>query len=69
MALGALAAALMLLLIAAFPYIYAESGSASYVYEHRWETVAEVLGAPLLLWLAWWCARRSLRRRDATSLT
>jgi hypothetical protein len=63
-AAGSAAGALLLLLWAAFPYIYAESGSARYAAEHRGEAVLQVLGAAALVWVAWWCIRHSLTGRS-----
>src|SRR4051812_23311562 len=62
-ALGAAIGALVLVLSAAFPYIYAESGSATYAREHRGEAIVQMLGAAMLLWIAWYCIRRSLSTR------
>ncbi|MES2178602.1 MAG: hypothetical protein V4550_12155 [Gemmatimonadota bacterium] len=55
--------ALYLLFIAAFPYFYAESGSARYAREHRGEAFVEVVAAAALLWLAWQCVRRAMLPR------
>ena len=55
----AVGGALWLVLFALFPYIYAESGSARYAREHRFEAFAALLGAAALLWVAWYCVRRS----------
>jgi len=66
LAVGAAAAgvgALLLVFFAAFPYVYGESGSARYAREHRPEAIAEVLGAGVLLWIAWYCVRHSLSGR------
>jgi len=62
-AVVALAGALLLLFWAAFPYFYAESGSARYASEHRAEAILQVIGAAVLLWIAWLCIRRSLSPR------
>src|SRR5690348_678209 len=62
-AVVAIIGALFLLLNAAFPYIYAESGSARYAREHQGEAMAEILGAAVLCWLAWYCIRHSLSGR------
>src|SRR5262249_27350783 len=66
LALGAAAAvfgALALVLVAAFPYIYAESGSGRYAREHRAEAIGALVAAAVLLWVAWQCMRRSLPAR------
>ena len=66
LALGAAAAvggALLLVFFAAFPYVYGESGSARYAREHRLEAVAELLGAAVLLWIAWYFLQRSFSGR------
>jgi hypothetical protein len=59
----AVAAALLLVLWAAFPYIYGESGAARYAYEHRGEAIVQLLGAAVLLGVAWYCIRHSLAGR------
>lgn len=56
----AVGGALALVLLAAFPYFYGESGSARYAAEHRVEAIGQVLLAVALLWVAWLCMRRSL---------
>jgi len=58
--LAAVAGALFLLLLASFPYVYAESGSARYAAEHRGEAILELIGAIALAWLAWTCLRRAM---------
>lgn len=58
--IAAICGALWLLLMAAFPYMYAESGSASYARAHRGEATLEVLAAVALLALAWYGIRHSL---------
>src|SRR4051794_13637245 len=58
--LAALAGALYLLLLASFPYVYGESGSARYAAEHRGEAILEVIGAIALAWIAWSCLRRAM---------
>ena len=55
----AVLAALWLLVAAAFPYFYGESGSGGYAREHRLEAIGQVLLAAGLLWVAWQCIRRS----------
>ena len=60
----AVCAAIVLLFFAAFPYVFAESGSQSYARAHRGEAFAQVVAAVALLWVAWWCARRSLSLRS-----
>jgi hypothetical protein len=62
-AAGAVIGALVLILFAAFPYIYAESGSARYAREHRGEAVLQVLAAASLCWVAWRCIRGSFSTR------
>ena len=67
LALGAAAAAvgaLLLVVVAAFPYVYGESGSARYAREHRLEAGGELLGAAVLLWIGWYCVRHSLSMRS-----
>jgi hypothetical protein len=59
----AIAGALALVLYAAFPYLYAESGSAGYAREHRGEALLALLGALVLSWTAWQCIRRSFALR------
>ena len=62
-AVAAMLGALLLLFYAAFPYLYAESGSARYAREHVFETFAALLGAVVLLGVAWYCIRHSLPGR------
>jgi hypothetical protein len=62
-AVFAVIGALWLLFAAAFPYMYAESGSARYASEHRGEAIGEVVLAAGLVWVAWQCIRRSLSLR------
>jgi hypothetical protein len=52
--------ALVLFFFALFPYIFAESGSASYARAHRTEATLQVIGGAALLWIAWQCFRRSI---------
>ena len=61
LALGA--GAWILLFIALFPHIYAESGSASYARAHRGEALLQTIAAAVLLWLAWQCLRRAVPLR------
>lgn len=58
-AAGAVVGALVLVFIAAFPYIYAESGSARYARDHRGEAMLQILAAAALCWIAWRCIRAS----------
>ncbi len=67
-AVVAVIAALWLLAYAAFPYFYGESGSASYARAHRGEAIVQILGAAVLLWIAWYCVRHSLSGRTWLSL-
>jgi len=62
-AIIALGVALVLIFYAAFPYIYAESGSASYARAHRGEASLALLGAIALSVVAWLCVRRSFALR------
>ena len=63
LALVAIGIALVLFFFAAFPYIYAESGSAAYARAHRGEAALELLGALALSVVAWLCIRRSFALR------
>jgi hypothetical protein len=63
---GTVIGALVLILLAAFPYLYAESGSARYAREHRIEAIGEVIAAAVLLWIAWQFIRRSVSARSWT---
>jgi hypothetical protein len=58
--------ALALVFTAAFPYFYAESGSASYARAHRGEAIGELALAVGLVFVAWQCMRRSLSPRTWT---
>jgi hypothetical protein len=62
-ALVAIGIALVLILYAAFPYIYAESGSAAYARAHRGEAAVALIGAIALSVVAWLCVRRSFALR------
>jgi hypothetical protein len=62
-AVGAVAGALVLILAAAFPYLYAESGSARYAREHRAEAMLQLITAGVLLLIAWNCIRGSFSTR------
>ena len=62
--IAAAAGALLLIFLAAFPYIYAESGSARYAREHAGSAMLEYAGAAILLWVSWQCIRRSLSVRS-----
>ena len=62
-AAGAVVSALGLILAAAFPYIYAESGSARYAREHRGEAILQMIAAVVLLLIAWRCISSSLSNR------
>lgn len=62
-AAAAVAAALYLLLWAAFPYIYAESGSSRYARDHRVEAIGQAVAAIALFFIAWQCIRRSFSGR------
>jgi hypothetical protein len=61
MAAGAVA--LYLAFLAAFPYVFAESGSARYAREHRGEAVLQLLAAAVLLWVVFECLRRAYSLR------
>jgi hypothetical protein len=63
-AVATAAGGLVLVFLAAFPYIYAESGSARYAREHSGEAMLEVAGAAILFWVSWQCIRRSLSVRS-----
>ena len=56
-------AALWLVFAAALPYFYAESGSSRYARAHLGDEIAQIAGACLLFWIAWYCIRRSLSGR------
>jgi hypothetical protein len=58
--LAALAGAVVLLLVATFPYWYAESGSATYAREHQGQAILMTIGAAALLWVAWQFLRRAM---------
>lgn len=60
---AAVIGALVLIFIAAFPYVYAESGSARYVRDHRGEAILQAIAAGALLVVAWRCIRYSLSGR------
>src|SRR5688572_4559094 len=62
-AAGAVIGALVLVFAAAFPYIYAESGSARYAREQRGEAIFQLLAAAALAWIAWRCIRASFSTR------
>ena len=62
-AAGAVLGALVLVFFAAFPYMYAESGSARYAREHRGEAMFQILAAAALAWIAWRCIRASFSTR------
>ena len=62
-AVGAIGGALVLVFFAAFPYMYAESGSARYAREHRGEAMLQLLAAAALCWIAWRCIRASFSTR------
>ena len=59
----AIGGAMLLLLWAAFPYLYAESGSSRYAREHRVEAIGQVMAAVVLFFIAWQCIRRSFSGR------
>ena len=63
-AAAAVGGALLLVFFAAFPYFYAESGSARYAREHRFEAAVAWMGAAVLLWVAWYCVQRSFSGRS-----
>ena len=60
---AAVMGALVFLFFAAFPYFYAESGSARYARDHRGEAMLQVIAAGLLLGLAWLFIRHSFSGR------
>ena len=62
-AAGAVVGALVLVFFAAFPYLYAESGSARYAREHRGEALLQLVAAAVLSWIAWRCIRGSFSTR------
>lgn len=62
-AVVAVMAAFWLIIAAAFPYFYGEVGASRYAREHRGEAIAEVLGAIVLLGIAWYGIRHSLSGR------
>jgi len=59
----AIGGALALILLALFPYFYAESGSARYAREHQGEAALQLLGAAVLLFVAWQFIKRSFTAR------
>ena len=59
----AVVAALGFIFFAAFPYFYAESGSARYARDHRGEAALQLLAAGALLVVAWVCIRHSFSAR------
>jgi hypothetical protein len=62
-AAGAVIGALVLVFLAAFPYLYAESGSPRYAREHRGEAMLQLLAAAALACIAWRCIRGSFSTR------
>ena len=62
-AAAAAVGALLLAFFAFFPYFYAESGSARYAREHRFEAFVSLVGAAVLLWIAWYFVQRSFSGR------